>query len=78
MTVPDFAGGACRGEDPEWWWPTRESVDWRTAMQAVRVCHSCPIELPCLRYALDSGETDGIWGGMTPSQREAARKEIAA
>lgn len=37
--------------------------------QGRRVCARCPVADQCLRYALDNGETDGLWGGLTPTAR---------
>lgn len=43
------------------------------------ICRRCPVRDQCLDHALREGERDGIWGGMTPSQRrrEARRRELA-
>ncbi|MGX6509368.1 WhiB family transcriptional regulator [Rhodococcus sp. SJ-2] len=41
---------------------------------AKRICHSCPVSMQCLRYALESGERYGVWGGMTEEERKAARR----
>lgn len=35
------------------------------------LCDHCPFAMPCLRYALENGETEGIWGGMTPRERRS-------
>ena len=40
-------------------------------MQAVEVCHRCPVRSRCLDQALEAGETLGVWGGLTPAQRAA-------
>lgn len=44
------------------------------------VCNAvCPVRSECLDYALANNEQDGIWGGMTPSERKrekARRKAI--
>ncbi|MCK0092041.1 WhiB family transcriptional regulator [Rhodococcus sp. F64268] len=41
---------------------------------AKRICRSCPVSMQCLRYALESGERYGVWGGMTEEERKAARR----
>jgi WhiB family redox-sensing transcriptional regulator len=34
-------------------------------------CATCPSTTPCLTYALENGEGDGIWGGLLPEERAA-------
>lgn len=72
------AEAACAsGEhDYDLWFPARlpsqRNTDYSRA-QAVCV-KECPVRLQCLDYALRAGETEGVWGGMTPSQRHALRR----
>jgi hypothetical protein len=35
-----------------------------------RVCAACPIRQECLQRALDLREPWGMWGGLTPAERE--------
>lgn len=46
-------------------------------LPALKLCANCPVQLDCLQYAIDNNLTDGVWGGMTPPQREAHRKELS-
>jgi WhiB family redox-sensing transcriptional regulator len=44
---------------------------------AKQLCGSCPMRVLCLEYALESGEQDGIWGGLTRNERNSLmRKRI--
>lgn len=55
---------ACRGHDPELWFPfTGEET------QPKRVCAACPVRAACLQYALDTGQRYGVWGGLTEDER---------
>jgi len=66
--------GACRGADPELFFP--EGGGWRAAEQelaAKRVCDSCLVRKACLTWALTVPEAEGIWGGTTPVERRALR-----
>jgi len=38
------------------------------------LCATCPIQLLCLEYALEAGEQDGIWGGLTRNERKALKR----
>jgi hypothetical protein len=38
-------------------------------MRAKAVCARCEIQRDCLRYALDAGSIQGVWGGMTEEER---------
>jgi WhiB family redox-sensing transcriptional regulator len=36
------------------------------------VCAQCPVQRECLQYALETGQLDGVWGGLDQRQlREA-------
>ena len=39
----------------------------------VRLCHTCPLQQPCLDYAL-AYDVQGVWGGTTASQRRRLRR----
>lgn len=56
---------ACRGLDPELFFPPKGGP----ASEATAVCEHCPVIDECLRYALETRQTKGIWGGHTPTQR---------
>lgn len=57
--------GACRGLDPEIFFPeTDEQVE-----QALEICLSCDVRVACLEHALTSREKVGVWGGTTDKDR---------
>ena len=60
---------ACRGADPDLFFPERgESAD-----PARQICARCPVRQPCLAYALDTGITHGVWGGLAERERRVLR-----
>jgi WhiB family redox-sensing transcriptional regulator len=66
--------GACRQADPELFFPvsvTGSGV--RQAEVAKAVCDRCAVRANCLSYALEI-MPEGIWGGTTPEERQAARR----
>lgn len=38
------------------------------------LCERCPVRLPCLDYALETGEKWGMWGGLTPEERTREKR----
>ncbi|MBC7271164.1 MAG: WhiB family transcriptional regulator [Streptomyces sp.] len=63
---------ACVGEDPELFFPVGTSGPaLRDIAAAKRVCARCPVITDCLVYALDSGQTSGVWGGTCEEERGA-------
>ncbi len=65
------ARAACRGSDPDLFFSARG--DTSDVRKAKAVCAGCLVREPCLRYALEAGETIGTWGGTTPRQRRQIR-----
>lgn len=37
--------------------------------EAKTICRSCDVRAECLQWALDRGETHGIWGGLSERER---------
>ncbi|MBA0126306.1 WhiB family transcriptional regulator [Haloechinothrix sp. YIM 98757] len=54
----------CRQYDPEIFFPFTGDAE-----LPKRVCGSCPVRERCLRYALDTGQRYGVWGGLTEDER---------
>lgn len=68
----------CRGMDPALFVLERgagtDDVD-----NAKAVCAGCVVRSECLEYAIANRETQGIWGGMSPTERrlEIRRRGLA-
>ena len=62
----------CAETDPDLFFPEKNSG--KTAQQAKEICGRCEVREDCLLYALTAGETFGIWGGTTESERRKLRK----
>jgi WhiB family transcriptional regulator, redox-sensing transcriptional regulator len=56
---------ACRGVDPDIFYPVSDEE----AEDARAICRSCPVQEPCLEWALASREKEGVWGGATERER---------
>ena len=61
---------ACRGIDPELFFPVGVTGPAAAQTRAAKaVCGRCPARERCLAYALDTGQTAGIWGGQDENER---------
>lgn len=56
----------CRGRDPALWYPEVQE----DAAHGVALCHTCPVEETCKRYAMAHQEEWGTWGGLTEWARD--------
>ncbi|MFJ3497829.1 WhiB family transcriptional regulator [Streptomyces sp. NPDC086091] len=69
---------ACREEDPELFFPIGTTgIALVQAEEARAVCRRCPVRQPCLNWALASGQPDGVWGGMSESERRNLKRRAA-
>jgi WhiB family redox-sensing transcriptional regulator len=59
--------GACRFADTDMFYPASDA----DAGPAKAVCASCAVQQPCLEYALNRREPEGIWGGRTFVERRS-------
>ncbi len=66
---------ACGRLDPELFFPISTLGAALPQIEAAkRVCDRCPVRVACLRWALDSGQDAGIWGGTTEQERRLLRR----
>ncbi|HKH88822.1 MAG TPA: WhiB family transcriptional regulator [Acidimicrobiales bacterium] len=56
---------ACRGLDPDIFYPVSDDDAW----EAKAVCDACPVRQTCLEHALAVREREGVWGGLTERER---------
>lgn len=59
--------GVCQTVDPEVFFPAPSEP----ADAAVDLCRTCPVQGPCLAWALEAGDLHGVWGGTTARERRA-------
>jgi WhiB family redox-sensing transcriptional regulator len=48
--------------------------DIRGIGKAKAVCSTCPVADECLSWAIESNQTEGIWGGHTSRERRMIRR----
>lgn len=78
MTVPRWDDAACRGLDPDIWFPP--DVGWAASTAAQRakaICERCPLLRVCAEYAIPIAGIQGIWGGLSTRERERIRVDAA-
>ncbi|MFE1520846.1 WhiB family transcriptional regulator [[Kitasatospora] papulosa] len=68
----------CQEENPELFFPIGNSGPALLDIaEAKAVCHRCPVTEQCLRWALDFGQVDGVWGGRSEGERRAMLRGMA-
>jgi WhiB family transcriptional regulator, redox-sensing transcriptional regulator len=50
------------------------SDDAANVRKAKAICASCPVFDDCLGFAIETNQSDGIWGGTTPGERVKLRR----
>lgn len=68
-----YADAKCRSWDPDIFYPQTNSD--RAWARAEAACNGCPVAKQCLDWAVATGETQGVWGGLRPAKR---RRLVAA
>jgi WhiB family redox-sensing transcriptional regulator len=75
MTMDWRELAACRGYDPELFFPVGDTWEGkgnaRRAEVALAICADCPIREQCLADALERGDVWAILGGTLPEERRA-------
>jgi len=67
--------GACLTADPDLFFPISGGApSAREEAKALRICARCVVRQRCLDFAVQMGESYGIWGGTTPGERVRARR----
>jgi WhiB family redox-sensing transcriptional regulator len=70
--------GTCRDSRDDVHFPTgrEDSPGYRLGAAIAKLeCAGCPVLTECRAYALDVVDLEGIWGGTTPNDRTAIRRD---
>jgi WhiB family redox-sensing transcriptional regulator len=66
---------ACKGPQAAVFFPPshleRKDEKEERERRAKAICATCPVQRPCLDYALEIREPHGIWGGLNELERKA-------
>jgi len=75
VTAVTLLRAACRDEDPELFFPVGKTGPALLQIEeAKEVCRRCEVVEACLRWALETGQDAGVWGGMSEDERRSIRK----
>jgi WhiB family redox-sensing transcriptional regulator len=69
---------SCRSVDPDLFFPvgtTGAALQHIAAAKAV--CTTCPVQEPCLEFALLTNQDAGVWGGASEEERRVLRRQRA-
>ncbi|MFJ2847021.1 WhiB family transcriptional regulator [Streptomyces griseofuscus] len=69
----------CREEDPDLFFPIGNTGPALLQIEEAKaVCHRrCPVIEQCLQWALESGQNDGVWGGLSEDERRSLKRRAA-
>ena len=69
---------ACRDQDPELFFPIGNTGPALVQLESAKaVCLRCPVVDECLRWALETGQDSGVWGGLSEDDRRALKRRNA-
>ncbi|MGF1665027.1 MAG: WhiB family transcriptional regulator [Acidimicrobiia bacterium] len=63
---------ACADQPDVDFFPVNDDLGEMT--RALEVCAECPVHQECLAFAIETNQSDGIWGGTTPGERSKMRR----
>jgi WhiB family transcriptional regulator, redox-sensing transcriptional regulator len=70
--------GACVTEDPDLFFPVGSAGPAvRQIDRAKLVCHRCDVLDVCLRWAMETGQDAGVWGGLSENERRTLKRRRA-
>jgi WhiB family redox-sensing transcriptional regulator len=66
---------SCQAIRPDLFFPAGTTdLDLEEIEAAKAVCRDCPVQGPCLQFALETNQEAGIWGGTTEAERRRVRR----
>jgi WhiB family redox-sensing transcriptional regulator len=69
---------ACLDQDPELFFPvgnTGPALD--QIEHGKSVCRRCEVVETCLKWAIESHQDEGVWGGLSADERRALKRRTA-
>ncbi|MGI9119875.1 MAG: WhiB family transcriptional regulator [Acidimicrobiales bacterium] len=70
------AQASCRSTDPGLFFPIGTTGPAVSQIEAAKaVCEACPVQAPCLEFALATNQDSGVWGAASEEERRILRKQ---
>ncbi|MHB8273204.1 MAG: WhiB family transcriptional regulator [Dermatophilaceae bacterium] len=67
-------GAACADESPELFFPIGNTEPAHLQVEKAKaVCRRCEVVDSCLKWAIESGQEIGVWGGLSEGERHAGK-----
>ncbi|MGP3637228.1 WhiB family transcriptional regulator [Streptomyces sp. 24-1644] len=74
----NWRGAAACKDDPELFFPIGNTGPALLQIEEAKaVCRACPVMERCLRWALESGQEYGVWGGTDEDDRRSMKRRAA-
>jgi WhiB family transcriptional regulator, redox-sensing transcriptional regulator len=68
----------CLDEDPELFFPIGNTGPALLQIEEAKaICRRCPVTDVCLKWALESGQDSGVWGGLSEDEQRALKRRNA-
>ena len=69
---------ACLDEDPELFFPVGNTEPALLQIEKAKpVCRRCEVVETCLKWAMETRQDAGVWGGLSADERRALRRRNA-
>ena len=66
---------ACLDEDPELFFPIGNTGPAIAQIEEAKaVCRRCEVVDTCLKWAIETGQDAGVWGGTSEDERRSLRR----
>lgn len=78
MTSEELEKALCAQVGGDVFFPPDGAVNTNLYWHAKKVCAKCPIQVACLKEAMDNPSLQGVWGGTTDIERMRMRSRRAA
>lgn len=82
--IPDWDGDGwrdrarCRDSNPDLFFPNGTTGAALEGIRAAKaLCSICPVRERCLKFALETNQEAGVWGGTTEEERRKLRRDTA-
>jgi WhiB family redox-sensing transcriptional regulator len=69
---------ACLDESPEFFFPIGNASSALTQIEKAKaVCRRCQVAESCLKWAVESRQDAGVWGGLSEDERHTLQRHNA-